>query len=103
MLKREPVLTVLGGLNGAVLAVLACLQALGVINLDPTQLAAISGAIIAVTGLATAALRRTTVSQTTYETDVLDALLTPVPGPVAADPELDALPVLDVSDIEVQR
>jgi hypothetical protein len=66
-------------------------------------LAAISGAIIAVTGLATAALRRTTVSQTTYETDVLDALLTPVPGPVAADPDLDALPVLDVSDIEVQR
>jgi hypothetical protein len=63
----------------------------------------ISGAIIAVTGLATAALRRTTVSQTTYETDVLDALLTPVPGPVAADPDLDALPVLDVSDIEVQR
>jgi hypothetical protein len=56
-----------------------------------------------VTGLATAALRRTTVSQTTYETDVLDALLTPVPGPVAADPDLDALPVLDVSDIEVQR
>jgi hypothetical protein len=103
VLKREPVLTVLGGLNGAVLAVLACLQALGVLHLDPTQLAAISGAIIAVTGLATAALRRTTVSQTTYETDVLDALLTPVPGPVAADPDLDALPVLDVSDIEVQR
>lgn len=103
MFKREPVVAILGGLNGAVLAVLAALQAIGVVHLSTEQLGTISAAIVAVTGLAIAALRRTTVTQATYEADVMDALLTPVPGPVAADPDLDALPVLDVTNIEVQR
>ena len=79
MWRREPVLLSLGGAAGAVTATLSALVALGVLDLSGEQLAAISSAVVAVTGFVATILRRNVVSPDTYENDVADALFTPVP------------------------
>jgi hypothetical protein len=77
MWRREPVLIALSGLDGVVVALLTTAMALGVIDIDGTQLAAISAAVVAVTGFIGAILRAGVVSPDTYEHDVLEALWTP--------------------------
>jgi hypothetical protein len=49
------------------------------LDLSGEQLAAISSAVVAVTGFVATILRRNVVSPDTYENDVADALFTPVP------------------------
>jgi uncharacterized membrane protein (Fun14 family) len=50
-IKNEPVLTA-GAVVGAIMATLAALVALGVININPEQMGAIGAALTAVVGLA---------------------------------------------------
>ena len=79
MWRREPVLIALAGLDAVVVAVLTALMTLGVLDIDGTQLAAVSAAVVAVTGFVGAILRAGVVSPETHELDVIDALYTPVP------------------------
>jgi len=79
MWRREPVAVALAGLDAAVLATLVMLNALGVLDISGEQLAAISAAVVAVTSFFGAILRANVVSPDTYETDVVEALMTPVP------------------------
>jgi hypothetical protein len=79
MWRREPVLIGLAGLDAAVVAVLSALMALDVISITGEQLAAVSAAVVAVTSLVGAVLRANVVSPETYETDVVEALMTPAP------------------------
>lgn len=77
MWRREPVLVALTGADAAIIAVLGALMSLDVLSITPEQLAAISAAIVAVTGVVAAVLRASVVSPDTYEHDVLEALWTP--------------------------
>jgi hypothetical protein len=83
--RKEPVLIALSGLDAAIVAVLTCAMALGVLDIDGTQLAAISAAVVAVTGFVGAILRAGVVSPDTYEHDVLEALWTPTHDVVVVD------------------
>jgi hypothetical protein len=78
MWRKEPVLIALSGLDGVVVALLTAAMTLGLLDIDGTQLAAISAAVVAVTGFVAAILRGHVVSPDTYENDVLEAMWTPV-------------------------
>lgn len=80
MWRREPVLVALAGLNAVVVAVLTALMTLGVVDISGEQLAAVSAAVVAVSTFVGAILRANVVSPDTYETDVVEALYTPVPN-----------------------
>ena len=88
MWRKEPVLIALAGLDAAVVAVLTALMSVGAIGIDGSQLAAISAAVLAVTSLVGAILRGNVVSPDTYQTDVVEALYTPVPAPVVDEDAL---------------
>lgn len=80
MWRKEPVIVLLTGADAAVIAVLTCLSTLGLIQIDGTQLAAISAAIIAVTSLLAAVIRAQVTPVDTAASREIDALFTPVPG-----------------------
>jgi hypothetical protein len=77
MWRREPVLIALSGLDGVVVALLTAGMTLDLIDIDGAQLAAISGAVVAVTGFVAAILRANVVSPDTYEFDVAEAIWSP--------------------------
>lgn len=77
--RREPVAVIVSAADAAVIGVLTALVALDVISLSGEQLAAISAAVVAVTTLVAAVLRRNVVSPETYELDVVEALYSPIP------------------------
>ena len=85
MWRKEPVLIALAGLDAVVVAVLTALMSVGVLDIDGSQLAAISAAVLAVTTFVGAILRGNVVSPATYENDVIDALYTPIPEPTPTD------------------
>ena len=78
-MKKDPVLAVLGGMDAMVIAALTAFVALGVVDLSGEQLAAISGAIVAVTGVAAAVLRGVVWSPESHAEEVLDALFSEPP------------------------
>ncbi len=80
MWRKEPVvISLLAGLDPIVIALLVALKSLGVIDLDGGQLAAISAAIVAITGVVAGILRGNVVSPETHQLEVIDALYSPVP------------------------
>lgn len=88
-MRKEPVLAVLGGMDAVVIAALSALVALGVLDLSGEQLAAISGAVVAVTGVAAAVLRGVVWSPESHAEEVLDALFADPPVMVGGRFEAD--------------
>ncbi len=76
---REPVISILLGVDAVVIAALTAANAVGVLTLDGSQLAAISATIVAITSFAAAIVRALVVSPATNHQQVLDALFSPVP------------------------
>lgn len=79
MWRKEPVLIALAGLDAVVVAVLTALMSVGVLDIDGSQLAAISAAVLAVTTFVGAILRGNVVSPETHQLEVIDALYSPIP------------------------
>jgi len=80
VLRKEPVFTVLASVDVVVVAVLSMLSAFGVVDLSGEQLAAISAAVVAVSGFAAGVLRQIVVAPDTHEREVLDAWVSPGPS-----------------------
>jgi len=90
MWRREPVLIALAGADLVVVAVLTALMTLGVVQIDGSQLAAISAAVVAVTSLVAAVIRAQVTPVDTAASREIDALFTPVPG-VRSNDNLEGL------------
>ena len=80
MRTREPVLVGLGMLNAVAVSALVAATALGWLDLTGEQIAAVSAFVLALSGAVGAMVRASVVPTARYESDVVDALFTPVPG-----------------------
>jgi len=80
MWKREPILVFLAGLDALVVGLLSAASVLGWVSIDGAGLAAVSAAVVAVTGFIGGVLRSLVYSPAEHEGAVTAALYLPVPG-----------------------
>jgi len=85
MKTREPIVTVISGVDVVLIALLTAANAVGVVSLDGPQLAAVTAAIVTATAFVAALLRALVVSPHTHELEVTDALFSPVPRSESSD------------------